>query len=40
MSKDILINKESFRINNDEYTKLEHPEYNNLNILYLDIALY
>jgi hypothetical protein len=33
MSKDILINKESFRINNDEYTKLEHPEYNNLNIL-------
>ena len=31
--KDISINKQIFRVNNDEYKKVYHEEYNNLNIL-------
>jgi hypothetical protein len=31
--KDVQINKELFRVNIDEYTKVHHEEYSNLNIL-------
>jgi predicted O-methyltransferase YrrM len=32
-TKDISINKESFRVNSNEYTKIDHPDYTNLHIL-------
>ena len=32
-SKDIPINKQTFRVRTDEYCKIDHPEYMNLHIL-------
>lgn len=33
MTHNILINKEKFQVNSNEYNKIYHEEYNNLNIL-------
>jgi len=33
MNKKVTINNQSFRVNNDEYNKIDNKEYSNLNIL-------